>query len=135
MCDNYTYVVRGQECAVGPFKAKLSCADLPGCRRKMLGHAGLASLISQTSCTDTDTDTRDIATEIQRVPVSSTAMNSVGYDQSAHVLEIEFAGGEVYQYYDVPRRIYDGLMSAESHGRYFHQHIRNARFRYRRVAD
>ena len=66
-------------------------------------------------------------------PVRSSALQSVGYDQEQRVLEIEFTGGEVYQYFDVPAEVYRGLMKAESHGRYFHQHVRDAGYRYDRM--
>jgi hypothetical protein len=49
-----------------------------------------------------------------------------------HVLEIEFHGGRVYRYFDVPKRTYDGLMAAASHGKYHHRRI-NGRFRYTRI--
>ena len=70
---------------------------------------------------------------IRRTSVSSSAMRSVGYDQASNILEIEFSGGEVYQYFNVPAEVYRGLMAAESHGRYFHQHVRNAGYRCRKT--
>ena len=57
----------------------------------------------------------------------------MGYDQEQRVLEIEFTSGAVYQYFDVPAEVYRGLMAAESHGRHFHQHIRNKSYRYQRM--
>ena len=39
----------------------------------------------------------------------------------------------VYQYSDVPKSVYEGLMNAESHGRYFHQHVRDKSYRYQRM--
>jgi hypothetical protein len=57
----------------------------------------------------------------------------VGYDQEQRVLEIEFTNGAVYQYSDVPPEVHHGLMAAESHGRYFHQHVRDAGYRYQRM--
>ena len=70
---------------------------------------------------------------IERTPVRSSALRSVGYDQEQRVLEIEFTNGAVYQYFDVPAEVYRGLMAAESHGGYFHQRVRNKSFRYQRV--
>ncbi len=71
--------------------------------------------------------------DIRRTFVSSSAIRSVGYDQASNVLEIEFPNGAVYQYYDVPKSVYQGLMNAESHGRYFHQHVRNKSYRYQKT--
>jgi len=67
-----------------------------------------------------------------RIPVDSSNLASVGYNMWSGVLEIEFHGGRVYEYYGVPFDIYWGLMNAESHGKFFHAHIRNS-FRYRRI--
>ena len=70
---------------------------------------------------------------IERTPIRSSALRSIGYDQEQRVLEIEFTNGAVYQYFDVPREVYRGLMAAESHGRYFHQHVRDAGYRNQRM--
>ena len=70
---------------------------------------------------------------IRRTPVSSSALRSVGYDQEQQTLEIEFTNGAVYRYFDVPAGVYRGLMAAESHGRYFHQHVRSKRYQYQRM--
>lgn len=70
---------------------------------------------------------------IPRVSVSSSALRSVGYDNDRAILEIKFHNGAVYDYYDVPPDVHRGLMSAESHGRYFHQHIREAGYKYKRI--
>jgi hypothetical protein len=60
---------------------------------------------------------------MNRVPVSSSNLSSVGYNESKQVLEIEFNGGRVYQYFDVPKRIHKELINAASHGKYFHRNI------------
>jgi len=62
---------------------------------------------------------------MNRLPVSSSDLRSVGYDSSTNTLEIEFNSGGIYQYRGVPPAIYEGLMSASSHGKYFHAHIKN----------
>ncbi len=72
---------------------------------------------------------RERATE--RTPVRSSALRSVGYEQ--RVLEVEFTNGAVYQYFDVPPEVYRGLMAAESHGRYFDQHVRDKSYRYQKT--
>jgi len=70
---------------------------------------------------------------MQRTPVVSSNLVSVGYDAESQILEIEFNSGSVYQYYRVPANIYRGLMKAGSHGEYFHDYIRDV-FRYRQVS-
>jgi hypothetical protein len=47
-------------------------------------------------------------------------------------LEVEVAGGAVYQYLDVPAREYFALLSADSVGRYFNQRIK-PNYDFRRV--
>jgi len=69
---------------------------------------------------------------MNRTPVSSSNLSSVGYDEDNEILEIEFNSGKVYQYYDVPSRIYEGLMNASSHGSYFHSHVKE-NFRYDQI--
>ena len=69
---------------------------------------------------------------MERTAVSSEAIASAGYERDERTLEIEFAGGGVYRYYEVPEAIYEELMSADSHGRYFMARIRD-RYRYKRV--
>jgi hypothetical protein len=70
---------------------------------------------------------------MNRVPVSSSNLVSVGYDSESKVLEIEFQSGSVYQYFNVPANIYSGLMSAASHGRYFDAYIKKGGFAYKQV--
>jgi hypothetical protein len=69
---------------------------------------------------------------MNRTPVSSSNLKSVGYDRSSNTLEIGFHGGRVYQYYNVPKEIYQGLMAASSHGTYHNRRIKG-NFRYSRV--
>jgi len=47
----------------------------------------------------------------------------VDYNWSG-TLTIAFHSGGVYEYYHVPYSEYTGLMQADSHGRYFHAHIK-----------
>lgn len=68
---------------------------------------------------------------MERQKITSTGIRSVGYERGRQLLEIEYAGGGVYDYYGVPASIYHGLMNAPSRGRYVNQHIK-PRFPYRR---
>lgn len=70
---------------------------------------------------------------MNRTPVSSSNLASVGYDPEHEILEIEFRTGSVYQYFDVPVHIYEGLMHASSHGSYFDAHIKKGGYSYTRV--
>ncbi len=64
--------------------------------------------------------------------MQSSNLRSVGYDPETETLEIEFTSGAVYAYYGVPAEVYEGLMDAPSHGRYFQENIRN-QYRYRKI--
>lgn len=67
-----------------------------------------------------------------RSPVASSAIDSVGYDETEGVLEIEFAHGGVYQYFDVPERVYRELLTARSRGRFYHDNVRG-QYEYRQI--
>lgn len=69
---------------------------------------------------------------MDREPVQSSNLRSVGYDPSSKILEIEFHQGGIYQYSGVPASEYQGLMSAPSLGQYFHKYIKD-RYPYRKV--
>jgi len=56
--------------------------------------------------------------------VQSSNLAAIDYDWSG-TLTIESHSSGVYEYYNVPRSEYDGLMNASSHGEYFHAHIKN----------
>lgn len=70
---------------------------------------------------------------MERQHVSSSNIASIGYDQDNMVLEIEFLSGAIYQYYDVPQSIYEGLIAADSHGKYLAAYIKKGGYRYAQV--
>ena len=53
---------------------------------------------------------------MQRQPVSSSNIESIGYDPAAQILEVAFLNHTVYQYFNVPQHVYEELMAAGSHG-------------------
>jgi KTSC domain len=62
---------------------------------------------------------------MRREPVDSSTLASVGYDETQFLLELEFRSGELYQYFGPPHNIHRDLMTADSKGRFFNQHIRH----------
>lgn len=70
---------------------------------------------------------------MDRKPVSSSNLRSVGFDPTSGILEIEFKNGSVYQYDNVPFSEYRALMSASSHGKYFSSHIKKS-YTYRKIS-
>ena len=69
---------------------------------------------------------------MERIPISSSSIKSVGYDSDSRLLEVEFRSGAVYHYRDVPDWAVAGLMAARSKGRHFEQRIRD-RYPFERV--
>ena len=69
---------------------------------------------------------------MQRQHVSSSDIDSIGYDTDSHTLEIEFLSGGIYQYLNVSESIFHGFISASSHGSYFHQHIKD-KYNFRKI--
>ena len=62
---------------------------------------------------------------MNRNPVSSSAIVSVGYDRASHTLEVEFAAGTIYQYHQVAAEVYHQFMRAPSKGRFLDMNIRD----------
>lgn len=66
-----------------------------------------------------------LTASMQREPVDSSAITSVGYDPDSETLEIEFKSGGVYQYYGVPPDEHAALVNADTIGGYFSANIRD----------
>jgi uncharacterized protein len=69
---------------------------------------------------------------MERIPVESSNVASIGYDSDTSTLEVEFQSGSVYQYFDVPEHVFDGFVQAPSKGQYLNHEIRDA-YRYARM--
>jgi hypothetical protein len=70
--------------------------------------------------------------DMDREPVISSNVVSVGYDPETLMLEVEFLDGALYQYFDVPETEANGLVGADSVGKYLNDNIKG-RYRYARV--
>lgn len=57
-------------------------------------------------------------------PVTSSQIEAVGHDPKTNTLHIQFKGGNVYTYNNVSAQHHADMMSAESIGKHFHQHIK-----------
>ena len=64
------------------------------------------------------------------IRVKSSNLVAVAY--GGLTLHIQFHSGRLYAFYNVPRHIFDGLMSAKSKGKFFHERIRE-RYAYQRI--
>jgi hypothetical protein len=58
---------------------------------------------------------------MERQPVTSDMLASVGYDEASATFEVEFVEGGV------------GLIAADSHGAYFDTNVKNAGYQYARI--
>jgi hypothetical protein len=61
---------------------------------------------------------------LERQPVKSRILRSVGYDENTKILEIEFTSGLVYQYSGVPPKVYADLMHSAEIGKYYSEKVR-----------
>lgn len=61
---------------------------------------------------------------MEREPVESSNLASVGYEPATETLEVEFLNGSIYQYANVPRSMYEQLLQADSKGRFLNLYIK-----------
>ena len=59
---------------------------------------------------------------MRRRLVNSSSVRSVGWSDGT--LELEYANGDIYQYFDVPQPTYAALLAAPSIGAYVNKHIK-----------
>ncbi|MDD9966696.1 MAG: KTSC domain-containing protein [Myxococcales bacterium] len=69
-----------------------------------------------------------------RHPLSSNTVLSAGYDEAHQVLEVEFAGGRVYRYRDVPAGVYAWLCRSRSKGAFVSRMVAD-RYAYERLDE
>ena len=60
----------------------------------------------------------------EMIPVASSLLKTVGYDDEKEELRVEFHKGGSYVYRGVTRRMYDAMMDDPSAGGYFIQNIK-----------
>ena len=70
---------------------------------------------------------------MNRTHVTSSNISSIGYDPQLKVLEVEFTSGDIYQYFDIPKHLYDEFMLASSHGGFLNENIVRYNYRYQKV--
>lgn len=77
---------------------------------------------------------------MEMISVNSSNIAGVGYEDDVYiamsrkvsVLRVVFKSGEAYDYYRVPKHIYNALVKADSAGMYFHKNIKN-KYNYEKV--
>jgi hypothetical protein len=68
----------------------------------------------------------------QLLPVESSMMTNVNYDDETCELDILFSSGKTYRYFEVPADVYTALLQAESKGQFFNEEIKGT-YRYAEV--
>lgn len=68
---------------------------------------------------------------IQHQAVTSSNIVSIGFDGNS-VIEVEFRGGNRYQYYGATKELWESFSNSESKGKFFTANLRCMRF-FRRV--
>lgn len=61
---------------------------------------------------------------MNRSPVESRHLSSIGHDPESSKLEVEFKNGAVWRYHDVSEDEYERLLASQSRGTAFHSLIR-----------
>jgi hypothetical protein len=64
--------------------------------------------------------------------VLSTEIEWIGYEEKRKMLQVEFIEGGIYQYDQVPRFVYEEFLKADSHGRFFEEHVKG-KYPYRKT--
>ena len=83
------------------------------------GHVQGSTIVTGDQNVVTGRGSRGIA----MIPVESSMINAVGYDRESRRLQVIFNTGQVYCYEGVPPEVFEGLLAADSKGRYMRAHI------------
>ena len=67
------------------------------------------------------------------IELESSSIKTVQYNHFSGTLLIKFQSGDTYRYFKVPRKTYQELMRAKSHGSYFYKEIRRADFEFEKI--
>jgi len=61
---------------------------------------------------------------LTRIPVDSSMLSAVGYDEEEKILYAEFSNtGKIYAYPEVPKEEFEALLKADSIGRFMRNEI------------
>lgn len=69
-------------------------------------------------------------TEIKMIEVKSSNVKAIGWKKD--ILRIQFNNDSMYEYYKVPKEIYDNLVKAQSYGSFVSRCIAKS-FKYKRI--
>jgi KTSC domain-containing protein len=69
---------------------------------------------------------------MNRTGVTANGIAQVGYEDGSEILEIEFSSGKVFQFFNVPQKMFNQLMSTSHKEIYYEREILE-RFPYKRI--
>lgn len=70
---------------------------------------------------------------VKMIPVSSSNILAVGYDEDNEIVHVQFLNNSEYIYKGVHQHEFDGLLNAPSVGSYLHRNFKNV-YPYERIA-
>ena len=69
---------------------------------------------------------------MHRTAITANGIAQVGYEDGSEILEIEFTSGNVFQFFNVPPRMFHQLMDTPFKEFYYQNNIHD-RFPYKRI--
>ncbi|MBS3901837.1 MAG: KTSC domain-containing protein [Dethiobacter sp.] len=70
---------------------------------------------------------------VEMIPVSSSNVQAIGYDEANQVLYVRFNNNSLYCYQGVPIAEFDGLQNASSKGTYLNANIKKGPYPFQRL--
>jgi hypothetical protein len=70
---------------------------------------------------------------MEMITVSSTNLSSVGYEEESLTLRVEFLNGTSYEYYNVPKEVFEELLNSSSKGQYLNSNIKKGGYPYSKL--
>ena len=74
-----------------------------------------------------------MSNKIVKHDVESSNISWISYVKEENKLYIGFKNGSIYEYYDVPEKVFDNFMKANSKGKFLWSDIRD-KFKYKRLS-
>lgn len=72
--------------------------------------------------------------EIKMHFVNSTNISHIGYSEDDMLLKVRFQSGAEYEYYEVPKKIFENMLTATSVGVYFNSFVKH-KYGYEKVSE
>ena len=70
---------------------------------------------------------------MEMIPVSSSVIDSIGYDTTTSNLMVVFRDGHVYEFHMVPLHVWEAFLNAPSKGAFFNEMLKEGPYGQRRT--